>query len=292
MSTLTCNSTRARVCVCVCCALDALCMTQGTSTLFTGSADRTVKIWSIGEMSYVDTLHGHGAEVLDIDCGRRERLLSVGRDRSCRVWKVPEDSQLVYSSGMRGIESCALVTPTQWATGHDDGSISIWSQLKKKPAVTIQHAHAATPTNRNGTGIGASAMWVSAIAACRNSDLLASGAGDGCVRLWAARTDARRRDGGSGENDEGDDENDTERGTRRGGGGGRSGAFRAAAPIGDIPVDGFVNALALGESGRILVAGLGQEPRWGRWARVKHAKNGVKVCRIESTSGDHAAASE
>ena len=277
---------------------------QGTSTLFTGSADRTVKIWSIGEMSYVDTLHGHGAEVLNVDCGRRERLLSVGRDRSCRVWKVPEDSQLVYSSGMRGIESCALITPTQWATGHDDGSISIWSQLKKKPAVTIQHAHAATAaSNRNGAGIGASAMWVSALAACRNSDLIASGAGDGCVRLWAARTDVARRRGGNGDtNDDADGieeeedvhgdggANGVERGARRGGGGGgRSGTFRSATPVGDIPVDGFVNALAVGASGRVLVAGLGQEPRWGRWARVKHAKNGVKVCRIESTSDGHTA---
>ena len=85
------------------------------------------------------------------------------------------------------------------------------------------------------------------------------------------------------------DANGVERGARRGGGGSRSGAFRSATPVGDIPVDGFVNALAVGASGRVLVAGLGQEPRWGRWARVKHAKNGVKVCRIESTSDGHTA---
>lgn len=34
--------------------------------------------------------------------------------------------------------------------------------------------------------------WVGAIAVCRNSDLAASGAGNGIVRLWAVESDAKR----------------------------------------------------------------------------------------------------
>lgn len=34
-------------------------------------------------------------------------------------------------------------------------------------------------------GGGAAESWIGAVAGCRGSDLLASGAGDGMVRLWA-----------------------------------------------------------------------------------------------------------
>jgi ribosomal RNA-processing protein 9 len=57
----------------------------------------------------------------------------------------------------------------------------------------------------------------------------------------------------------------------------KGGASRALEPLGGLPVRGFVNGLALGRSGRLLVAGLGQEPRLGRWLRDGRAKNGVLI---------------
>ena len=42
-----------------------------------------------------------------------------------------------------------------------------------------------------------------------------------------------------------------------------------------LPAKGFVNAVAVARSGRFVLAGLGQEPRLGRWARNPKAKNGV-----------------
>jgi ribosomal RNA-processing protein 9 len=35
-------------------------------------------------------------QVLGLDVGRAERALTVGGDRSCRVWKIPEESQLIF----------------------------------------------------------------------------------------------------------------------------------------------------------------------------------------------------
>ncbi|XVF23113.1 hypothetical protein REPUB_Repub13aG0009700 [Reevesia pubescens] len=40
---------------------------------------------------------------------------------------------------------------------------------------------------------------------------------------------------------------------------------------------GFVNSLAFAKSGQFLVAGVGQEPRLGRWGRLPTAKNGVAI---------------
>jgi ribosomal RNA-processing protein 9 len=52
-----------------------------------------------------------------------------------------------------------------------------------------------------------------------------------------------------------------------------------------LPARGFVNALAVASSGRFVLAGMGQEPRGGRWARDAHAKNGLLMHRLKLSSG-------
>lgn len=44
-----------------------------------------------------------------------------------------------------------------------------------------------------------------------------------------------------------------------------------------LPCVGFANALDFDKKGRILVVGVGQEHRLGRWTREKKAKNGIKI---------------
>lgn len=46
-------------------------------------------------------------------------------------------------------------------------------------------------------------------------------------------------------------------------------------PFGALQARGFVNALAVARSGRFVLAGMGQEPRLGRWGRDGRARNGV-----------------
>ena len=43
--------------------ITGLAFRENTHELFTCSFDRTVKLWSLDEMAYVDTLFGHQAEV-------------------------------------------------------------------------------------------------------------------------------------------------------------------------------------------------------------------------------------
>lgn len=44
-------------------AITCLAFREGTHTLFSGSLDRTVKLWSLDDRAYMDTLFGHQAEV-------------------------------------------------------------------------------------------------------------------------------------------------------------------------------------------------------------------------------------
>lgn len=241
------------------------CLTfrQMSSELFSGSFDRTIKIWNAEDRAYINTLFGHQNEVLTIDSLRKERVLTVGRDRTMHLWKVPEESQLIFRAPASSLECCCFINNDEFLSGSDDGSIELWSIMRKKPVHIVKNAHTSVtlssslkqtdnglPSNgciENGTckpdNNGPSAYsWVSSVTACRGSDLAASGAGNGLVRLWAIESE-----------------------------------LKGIRPLFDIPLVGFVNSLAFAKSGQFLVAGVGQEQRLGRWARLQAARNGVAV---------------
>lgn len=214
--------------------------------LYSASLDATVRIWSLDDGAYVDALHGHQGAVLCVDAAPRggARVVSGGRDRTARVWKIADDAQLIFRAPAADVDAVRYVTGADWVSGDGGGGLALWSQLKKRPAARVRNAH---PPPEGASPVRG---WVQSLAVARGSDLVASGAGDGAVRLWAARGCA----GG--------------------------GAARALDPVGSIPVAGFVNGLALSPDGRILVAGVGPEPRLGRWATDKTARPGLLVARL------------
>ncbi|KAK1406070.1 hypothetical protein QVD17_42267 [Tagetes erecta] len=240
------------------------CLTfrQGTSELFSGSYDRTIKIWNAEDRSYITTLFGHQSDVLTIDCLRKERVLTVGRDRTMHLWKVPEESQLVFRAPASSLECCCFVNNDEFLSGSDDGSIEHWSVMRKKPLHIIKNAHTLLTPNThdakqngdlsNGTKDNSehvseklspsACSWVSSVAVCRGSDLAASGAGNGVVRLWEIENDAK-----------------------------------GIRPLFELPLVGYVNSLAFAKSGKFLVAGVGKEPRLGRWGSLPDARHGVAV---------------
>lgn len=68
--------------------VSCLAFRQGTAELFSGSFDRSIKIWNAEDRTYISTLFGHQSEVLTIDSLRKERVLTVARDRTMHLWKV------------------------------------------------------------------------------------------------------------------------------------------------------------------------------------------------------------
>lgn len=248
-------------------AVTSLAFREGTHQLYSGSLDRSIKIWNLEDMGYIDTLFGHQAEVLCLDALRSERIVSCGADRTCRVWKIPEESQLVFRGYSPTIESVAYLAGSEWVSGSADGSLQLWNATKKKPVSAVRDAHlpGATLTEHGQVNVSAGAVdglatsWVSAVAVCRGTDLVASGAGNGTLWLWKVADEGGEGGGG-------------------GGGGKRHG--KTLQRIGGIPVRGFINSIQIARSGRFLAAGVGQEPRMGRWLRDRAARNGVVLCPL------------
>ncbi|KAG7451535.1 WD40 repeat-like protein [Guyanagaster necrorhizus] len=84
--------------------ISALSFRKGTHQLYTGSLDRSLKVFDLspGVMGYVETLFGHQDHVVALDSLRGETCVSVGaRDKTARYWKIVEETQLVFRGGGR-----------------------------------------------------------------------------------------------------------------------------------------------------------------------------------------------
>lgn len=154
-----------------------------TTVLYTASSDRTIKLFNIEVMSYVETLFGHQDSIGALACFPNrgvERCLSVGtRDRSVRVWKIMEESQLVYrassshvikhigGSGVadammqfahldmtNSVDTVFALDAHRFVTGSDGGTLSMWQSQRKKPVAIMSGCHGWT------FKVDASDVWV------------------------------------------------------------------------------------------------------------------------------------
>jgi ribosomal RNA-processing protein 9 len=152
--------------------ITSLAFRMRSHMLFSGSLDRTIKHWNLTEMGYVETLFGHQAEVNGLDALYKERIVSCGRDRSVRMWKIPEETQLVFYGNSGSMDCVKMINDEHYVTGGDDGSLSLWFNGKKKPVHVVRNAHGG--------------KWISSVSVMPRTDLVASGSSDGVIRLWKA----------------------------------------------------------------------------------------------------------
>ncbi|KAG5644834.1 hypothetical protein DXG03_007559 [Asterophora parasitica] len=294
--------------------ISALSFRKGTHQLYTGSFDRTLKVYDLSPsvMGYVETLFGHQDHVLSLDTLRGETCVSVGgRDKTVRYWKIVEESQLVFrgggrsrvreviEGGLRGddegddddemdgvekkeklvetknfiegsIECVAMIDETTFVSGGDSGSICLWTTQKKKPIFTQPLAHGLSEAASETEGVIKTPRWITSLASLRYSDVIVSGSWEGDIRIW--KLDSK---------------------------------LKSFALVGTVPAPGVVNSLQLLSPPKdffdrstwttsktltdgstrddsltishkkgdvqpiLLVAGLGQEHRLGRWLNVK-----------------------
>ncbi|OWK02694.1 hypothetical protein Celaphus_00010488 [Cervus elaphus hippelaphus] len=154
-----------------------LAFRRGTHQLYSTSHDRSVKVWNVAENSYVETLFGHQDAVAALDALSRECCVTAGgRDGTVRVWKIPEESQLVFYGHQGSIDSIQLINEEHMVSGADDGSVALWGLSKKRPLALQREAHGL----RGEPGLE-QPFWVSAVAALLNTDLVATGSHNNSV---------------------------------------------------------------------------------------------------------------
>ncbi|KIN93197.1 hypothetical protein M404DRAFT_537029 [Pisolithus tinctorius Marx 270] len=251
-------------------------------------------------MGYVETLFGHQDTIVSLDALRGETAVTAGaRDRTIRYWKIPEESQLVFRGGGKSairelleggafeghedegeagqqtksktgsdpqkrfvegsIECVALIDETNFISGGDTGSICLWNTGKKKPIFTQAICHGFHEVESATEGIVRTPRWITSIACLRYSDIFVSGSWEGQIRIW--KLDSK---------------------------------LRSFSLVGAVEVPGVVNSLQLlsvpkdktmkitGVESILLVAGIGQEHRLGRWLRVKEGVSNSTVVMVFS----------
>ena len=87
------------------------------------------------------------------------------------------------------------------------------------------------------------ARWISSLSCVKVSDVAATGSYDGNLKFWSVDTENNR-----------------------------------LKHIVDIPVEGFINSIAL--SSRLLVLGTGREHKFGRWLNIKGDHNKVSIAKL------------
>lgn len=290
-------------------AITSLAFRRGLSNqLYSASKDRTIKLWSVNEKAYIETLFGHQDEIVDIGALASERCVSVGaRDRTARLWKVVEETQLVFRGGSTknregekdderegSIDRIALIDEETFITGSDNGALNLWNVHKKKPIFTVHTAHGLDPPS-SAEDLSASASpathdadilppqrphprWITALTTVPYSDLVLSGSWDGYIRAWRVSSDKRRLDPvaalGGGDlrgfvNDIVVFERAADKRTGNGG-------------MDDEALYGGSTGGARGETqGVCILAAVGPEHRFGRWTKIKKGRNGIVVFQVD-----------
>lgn len=177
--------------------------------------------------------------MLAVDCWNKEKPLSVSSDRTVRLWKVAEETHLVFRGHKANIDCVQYLTDTSFVSAGQDGTLCLWKDVQKNPVRTVAAAHGLQGSP------GASANWISSLAAVKMSNVVATGSCDGFVRLWSADADERRLD-----------------------------------RIAEVAMPGCVNSLAI--TPRLLVAGCGREHKFGRWWNLKGNMNKVRIVRLDA----------
>ena len=236
----------------------------------------------MNDLAYIETLFGHQDAIPAVASFASERCVSVGaRDRSARVWKIVDETQLVYQisgdassllkekvrSSVTGqamkdpvpegsMDCVAVIDEQRFVTGSDNGDIILWSLNKKKPQFTYRLGHGEDPPlspaehsaemTPEDAGIPPQPRWITCLASLPYTDLFFSGSWDGKLGMWKVSEDLKR--------------------------------FELLQYI-DLGIRGVINGISVEERGkrgvdgvRVILA-IGAESRLGRWKTIKGGKN-------------------
>jgi len=253
-----------------------------------GARDKTIRFWKVVDESQL-VFRGGGRsrvrEILEGGVGAGEDEEDEDEEGGSRKERKKGKGKGKEKSGKYvegSLECVAMVDESHFLSGGDSGSICLWNTNKKKPIFTYPLAHGLATHVSETEGDIHTPRWITSIACLPYSDFFASGSWDGQIRLW--RLDPKLK------------------------------SFSSFPQ--SIPAPGIVNSLQLvtpptngsidlaswrspsssspvvnGDGKKkaqqqqeeaLLVAAVGQEPRLGRWMRLKgsEGKNAIVLAHF------------
>jgi WD40 repeat protein len=149
-----------------------LALTGSNSILASGSADQTVRLWSLPDGQPLKTLEGHGGWVHCLAISPDElNLASAGRDGRICLWRLPSGRLLRKLRGHKQSVFCLAINPEGdlLVSGGSDNTVRLWDLPRGEPRQVLQ-GHTCS---------------VSCLVITPDGALLASGSADCTVRLWS-----------------------------------------------------------------------------------------------------------
>lgn len=258
----------------------SLAISYDSRFLASGDESNLIKIWNPDSLKFINTFRGHRGAVTGLAfCRETSHLYSCSEDRSVKIWNLDEMSYIEtlfgHQSKVTGID--VLSKHKAVTSGSTDNTVRVWKIQEESQLIYNGHQRSidmvkkldshhfvscgddglicvwgilkkkplCTASNAHGTSLSSEPNWISSIATITNSDVFASGSSDGFIRVWKCEN------------------------------------FQTVEQIFTVPVIGYVNSIAFTSDDSFLIAGVGQEHRFGRWFRIKEAKNCIMVFKLE-----------
>ena len=221
--------------------------------IYTVSSDRTVKTWNYREGAYLDTQYGHKGPVLSIDNYSKDRVVTTGADGHIILWKLTDETQLVYKAPGMFVDSVYVCNDKFWVTGGGNGSVHLWQVNKKVPIYTMLGAHNGmgniynpdTPeTPDTSSLLEGSKFWTVGVSGVRNSDLVVSCSFDSYINIYKFMEKERK-----------------------------------LKVLRKVEVEGWINGVELIDGGKYMVVGRSREHRLGRWVTFR-GREGLYVVKL------------
>lgn len=159
-------------------AISSLQLSDCQTSLISGSADTTIKLWDVFMNSCMGTFHGHCARITSAHITPDRRILySSSRDQTVIVWNVQSGEIIEQFGGhRRWIEKVvagysAYYNTVIFIACSDDGIISFHTPGAQDSLYT-----SSIVAHRNS--------WINGLVLLSDTQTLISYGADGCVKIW------------------------------------------------------------------------------------------------------------
>ena len=126
-------------------AVTALSFSADGTRLVSGSADKTARVWQIGEGKEIAKFAAHTNTVTAVAyTNDGNQVISGSADNSLKLWQVADAKELANFAGHGGAITAASYTAAagQLVTGSADGTARIWTVANGQQAAQIGHGQA------------------------------------------------------------------------------------------------------------------------------------------------------